>query len=314
MPLKVPRNLPPLPPKLHNDIGLMTAREKLAAANAKKVGAPHSLATRSAPVPERPRTSHGREEEKPPRKKIAQASEVNIANKVHILSLDDSTGEERPRADLAKERKSQRRSDSIEDLVPPPLTCELRTIDIRQLIGTIKPILEHPVRAFTPLIIDPSQRIDLFFQYSADYSGIFVEAKKILVESVIQKKVTHLQALEGMRQQLVQAMKYGRTLVVRMADSAIHFKTTFSHKDYFPLELFEAGGRNMRKEEIYSLVIRPEDTDKGIFVVQPEFCVVVTSMFELEDFQEFLEPSLPMDLMIPIFILPSPERHQEYDA
>ena len=45
---------------------------------------------------------------------------------------------------------------------------------------------------------------------------------------VATKRQTHEEVMEGLRQQLVACMRYGKTLYVRLADSACDFAGTFS--------------------------------------------------------------------------------------
>ena len=122
------------------------------------------------------------------------------------------------------------------------LVKDLRTINIKLLVDTIKPIIEHP-RPCTPLLIDPTDRVNIFFTYSGDYSGLFVDAKKILVQTMIRQEITTDEALEELRCILVNAMKHGRTLVVCMGDSATDFLHKFHGDNTFPVQdLFVRAG------------------------------------------------------------------------
>ncbi|TPX59695.1 hypothetical protein PhCBS80983_g02304 [Powellomyces hirtus] len=193
-------------------------------------------------------------------------------------------------------------NDDVE-LPPPPLSRELRSIDIRHLIDTLKPIVEHPVRPYTPLILDRSRRVGTFFQYSSDFDGIFIPAKKFLLQTLVQKTMTMQEALETLRGTLVTAMKYGRTLVIDMADSATDFLHKFTSDTEFPSAIVLAEcGRKIAREEHWSRVVREEDKEKGVFVVREGFKVIITSVFELEDYEDFLKSAIPMDEMIPIHI------------
>ncbi|KAJ3299558.1 hypothetical protein HK104_008444 [Borealophlyctis nickersoniae] len=195
------------------------------------------------------------------------------------------------------------------DAPPPPLSLTLRRIPIRALVDTITPILSHPVRPYTPLILDRSRRVDLFFQYSADFSGIFIEAKKMLLDTIVHRRTTHAEAMETCRRALVAAMKYGRTLVISMADSATDFAKKFTSETEFPAHLvMEQGGRRFaNEEELRNKVIRDEDLECGVFVVREGFRVVITSMFLLEEYEEFLRNSLPLNEMIPVYVEPDGE-------
>jgi hypothetical protein len=178
-------------------------------------------------------------------------------------------------------------------------------INIKKLIDTIQPILSHPKTPKTPLIIDRSNRTDTFFQYAGEYSGLFIEAKKYLVEVLVKKTMTFVQAMEELRLELVTAMKYGRTLVIRMSDTATDFVHKFTKEDSFPvLDLFVEGGRRMHLEEYWSKVVRKDELEHGTFQVKAGFCVVITTGFLLSDYFGFLSKSLPMDQLVPVYIEP----------
>ncbi|KAJ3318183.1 hypothetical protein HDV06_000770 [Boothiomyces sp. JEL0866] len=189
---------------------------------------------------------------------------------------------------------------NIEEPNEFPIYPELTRIDIRALVDTMEPIITNPRRAYTPLIVDPSHRVDIFFEYSADYSGVFIDAKKYMVEAFVKKSKTINQCLLEMKEILLNAMKCGKTLVFHMGDSATNFVTKFNHPDIFPsLDILAEAGRKMKLEENYRKL-----TDDPQFVCRNEFCVVVTSGFQVEDYREFLCHSLPLDEMVAIYIMP----------
>ncbi|KAJ3273920.1 hypothetical protein HDV01_003751 [Terramyces sp. JEL0728] len=184
---------------------------------------------------------------------------------------------------------------------PFPVYPELTRIDIRALVDTIEPIITHPRRAYTPLIIDPTHRVDMFFEYSADYSGLFLDAKKYMIEAFVKKSKTIPQCLQEMKEILLNAMKHGKTFVFHMGDSATNFVTKFNHPDIFPsLDILSESGRKMKLEENYRKL-----TDDPQFVCRDEFCVVVTTAFQVEDYRDFLCNSLPLDELVAIYIQPA---------
>lgn len=190
----------------------------------------------------------------------------------------------------------------------PLISRELRKINIKQLVDTIQPLIEGSV---TPLILDNSGRCDIFFQYSGDYSGIFVDAKKILVQTLIQKVVTMEETLEQLRGLLVSALKYGRTLVIHMGDTACDFMNKFNSSDCFPVQdLFVEAGQRFKSEKYWEKVVRPQDREHGTFIVRPEFSVLIISAFSLEDYEEFLEKAIPLTECCPIYIQPAPQQNQ----
>ena len=89
----------------------------------------------------------------------------------------------------------------------------------------------------TVLLVDPSpdKLIDTYYAYQ---SSQVVEAKRLVLEEGTGKK-THEATLEGLRQQLVAAMRYGQTLYIRLADSACDFSHAYSDDAQFPLALFD---------------------------------------------------------------------------
>lgn len=190
-------------------------------------------------------------------------------------------------------------------LILTKMTLELRRINMKQLIETIKPLIENKI---TPLILDQSERCDIFFQYSGDFSGLFVEAKKILVETLIFKKVSMKETLENLRKILVNCLKFGRTLVLRMTDSACDFMNNFSHPDFFPASdlLIEAGQR-FKKEEYWKRVVREQDLEHGTFIVKDEFCVVILSTLSVNEYKEVLENAIPISKCATVFIEPPSE-------
>ncbi|KAJ3147108.1 hypothetical protein HDU86_008104 [Geranomyces michiganensis] len=266
-------------------------------AKKKVVAAPHSLATR---VPPKPSVS---------RKKAAAPKPRDSASAAECAPAEPTL-----MVVLPPERPILAHDVTDKDLPPPPLNRSLRSIDIRTLVDVLKPIVEHPIRPYTPLILDRSRRVETFFQYSADFDGIFLPAKKFLLKTLVQKTMTLDEALEEMRGLLVTAMKYGRTLVVDMADSATDFMHKFTRADAFPAaEVLSECGRRMTKEDNWAKVVRDADRENGVFVVRQGFKVVVTSVFLLEDYEEFLSSALPMDEMIPIHILPALGDADSYD-
>ncbi|KAI9202294.1 uncharacterized protein BJ171DRAFT_584203 [Polychytrium aggregatum] len=184
-----------------------------------------------------------------------------------------------------------------------PLETGLRRIQLQGLVDAIKPILTHPVRPYTPLILDRAGHTDAFFTYASEYGGLFVDAKKFLSQVSIQKTMDLAQALEEMRRTLVSAMKYGKTLVIRMANTAVDFQSKFTGPTTFPTaDLLVEGGRRFHEERYWRSVVRDEDMDTGCFLCRPEFCVVVTTTFAKEDYREYLEKALPLGEMIPVCI------------
>lgn len=177
----------------------------------------------------------------------------------------------------------------------------------------------------TPLIIDTSddEKVCTYLSYQTDHS--ILEAK-----SMILKLASHslLDALEYARRMLVNAMKHGKTLVIRMGTSAPDFKSTF-HDDnlhkllnqenctdfktcesktnyesidvkknhYFPKEAILEGGRLLRDvgssrdfQTWADKLFREEDSfpHKNIAYCRDEFRVCFVSQLAPEDIDECL--------------------------
>lgn len=186
----------------------------------------------------------------------------------------------------------------------------------------------------TPLLIDSDAErlVDTYYTYQA---AIIVEAKKMVLD-VAMKRKTREEVLEYLRQQLVNCMKYGQTLYIRMADSACDFVTTFTSDDTFPLAVFDratiesltefrdCGGENLwGSSHPLARCLREDDLSQGIF--QPRFShkarsadgadekregfdVIVATQFKPDAFAEFLSDALPLRLLQPICPLPSTVR------
>ncbi len=109
----------------------------------------------------------------------------------------------------------------------------------------------------TPLIIDSSfdQKVCTFFSYQTDM--ILLEAKTMIMMT---KNRGLLSTMEYCRIALVNAMKYGKTLVINMSNSSPNFKEIYCDENlqkelqikedskeyqqsYFPKEVLVEGGR-----------------------------------------------------------------------
>jgi len=103
---------------------------------------------------------------------------------------------------------------------------------------------------------------------------------------------------EEMRQKLVNSMKFGKTLVIAMQSSAADIVESYNGKDTFPVpEVFIPD--QICNESVWKQFVKEEDmhypnTNVKIFIVKPEFQVVLTSQFSVEDYSDFLENALPL--------------------
>ncbi|KAI9341391.1 hypothetical protein BDR26DRAFT_312015 [Obelidium mucronatum] len=168
---------------------------------------------------------------------------------------------------------------------------------LQMLIDTI-----HKQAKYTPLLIDPSGRVDTYFTYAGN--GHVVDTKKYLVQCDIQKIITKEDVKEDIRRQIVAGLKHGKTMVFAMLNSAFGFKKYFD-PSFFPEQILEHSGVKFLEEDIYKPCLRKEDYDEfGRFWPNEEFPFrsVVTTLFELEDYEDFLTSNLNLEHFMPIYI------------
>ena len=181
----------------------------------------------------------------------------------------------------------------------------------------------------TPLLIDSTEErlVDVYYSYQA---AITLEAKKLVLD-VAMKRRSHSEVMEALREQLVNCMKFGQTLYIRLADSACDFVHSFTSDDHFPLAVFDhavvASLANYRLDNLWgsdhplAKCLRSEDLSQGIF--QPRFShkasegdddrregfdVVVSTHMKPNEVGEMLADSLPLALLQPICPQPSSVR------
>jgi hypothetical protein len=164
----------------------------------------------------------------------------------------------------------------------------------------------------TPLLVDNSDShvVDTFFLYRAVQ---VIEAKQMVVEERTGRRNV-AQCLEQARQRLVNAMRYGQTLYVRMSNTACAFTTRYSSPTSLPLAIFDQRaidelrtrftgplGENLfGSAHPLARVLREADTEHGHFSCRPGFEVVLSTHLAKDDFRQLLERALPMELLQPI--------------
>uniref|UniRef100_A0A0G4FUI3 Uncharacterized protein n=1 Tax=Chromera velia CCMP2878 TaxID=1169474 RepID=A0A0G4FUI3_9ALVE len=140
-----------------------------------------------------------------------------------------------------------------------------------------------------PLFLDKSGNVDRFFSYR---HTTIVEAKKHLMSKVQGKTVEEVR--EDLRKELVMALKFGKTLLIRMTNSAVDFKGQFFEENTFPEALFDTDFGSSKDK--YMAVVRESDLENRIFVPRGDkWEVVISSEFEAEDAEEFLKEVLPLE-------------------
>ena len=172
-----------------------------------------------------------------------------------------------------------------------------------------------------PLVIDntSAKAVDTFYMYR---SVPILEAKKMFMDE--RTGASRESVLDEARQKLVQAMKGGCTLYIRLANSACDFLHKYTNPASFPIDVFDQThvqtirethtlGRGdgdcvslAGSEHPFAAALRPEDLDAGsLFFARDGFDVVVCTHFETADIDDFLKGSIPLDKLQPIKIYQS---------
>jgi hypothetical protein len=163
----------------------------------------------------------------------------------------------------------------------------------------------------TPLVLDGTsdKAVDAHFLYAP---ATIVEAKQLVLQ-VRQAGVSLDDAREGLRKQLMHAMRYGHILVVRLANSAADFKGTYCTDDAFPHAVFERPKwpsdasleASASCTSPFAKVLRPKDVAGagGRFHVSRDFRVVLTSTFKPDSYARLLGEALPLAHLQPIHIV-----------
>jgi hypothetical protein len=139
----------------------------------------------------------------------------------------------------------------------------------------------------TPLILDasPDDRVCTFFSYQPGV--IILEAKQLVVEG---NRRGQKHCWEISRKALVNAMKHGKLLVIRLGTTAPDFIGKFCDDTHFPLSVFLTAGSELRSEDWVSRLFRPEDSfpHKNFAICRDEFRVCVASQMPLGVIDEYL--------------------------
>lgn len=144
------------------------------------------------------------------------------------------------------------------------------TIVYCDIFGFEKAIDDAFQNGLTPIILDSSHDDKVCTFYSYQPNAIILEAKTLIVQSA---KTSLEQSLEFCRRSLVNAMKFGKTMIVRLGTSAPDFRTTFNDSvlcrqgydvlkpcsGYFPEEVFVKGGVGMFEDGVPERIFREED-------------------------------------------------------
>ena len=159
----------------------------------------------------------------------------------------------------------------------------------------------------TPLLIDGTKEkaVDAFFLY---VPTAVVEAKRLVVD--VRMAGTPLEvAREKLRENLVHAMRWGLTLLIRLANSAADFKNQYCAPDTFPLAVFDRSkhptGRDANADPMWSPIFRPTDiaSEGGRLHVPSSFRVCVSTFFAPTTYADLLKESLPLEALRPMHIV-----------
>ena len=106
----------------------------------------------------------------------------------------------------------------------------------------------------TPLLVDhsPQHVVDSFYSYK---DTEFLEGKQLFMEE--RGGTSRPELMERARKQLVNAMRHGLTLYIRLANSACDFVGRYSGDDTLPLAIFDQSTTESLIEEYAAGWIRP---------------------------------------------------------
>lgn len=180
-------------------------------------------------------------------------------------------------------------------------------IKLPQLLEAVDKAYE---KGKTPLIIDNTEgfRTEVFFQYQ---SAQIIEGKKLIVEKAKGSSVEDLMAEVRDKFWAAHCFKYGSTVVFRLANSAPDFKNTFKSEVFPTLALLDANevkkvlgheqSDNFKGSPFFAMCANDDQrTEHTCMGVHDKFRVVAITQFQEADYQEFLDPMFPLDLMQPI--------------
>lgn len=120
----------------------------------------------------------------------------------------------------------------------------------------------------TPLILDTSNDDQVCTFYSYQVNAIILETKGMILS-----RQPLLKCMEAARNCLVNAMKFGKLLVIRLGTSSPDFRGKFNDENlkevditlrdsllsYFPIEVFLSGGLQLHDEFWVRKLFREED-------------------------------------------------------
>lgn len=224
---------------------------------------------------------------------------------------DDEDAAERARLDASREAFWQAREE--EQCWVVPLGRDLATMPwlSHRSVGVLEAMQRARLHGRTPLLVDNTahRAVDTFFAYRAVQ---VLELKEMVVDEHTGRR-SHAEVMENARQRLVNAMRYGQTLYVRLSNTVPALRTRYTAADTLPLAILDhavvaallpftgiVADNLADSEHPLARVLREADTEHGHFSVRPGFDVVVSTHLAAEGVAEALASALPMELLQPI--------------
>jgi hypothetical protein len=176
--------------------------------------------------------------------------------------------------------------------------AQYRTIELTELLDVIGEIV---AKGKTPLIVDNSEddKVNTFYRYRTVQ---LIDGKKMGLDKSM-KNVPVADIMEEKRKQLVTALKFGTPVIIALTKAVTDFVGTFNDASaaekfnlptgegaFFPLDVFEGGGKHLLEQEHLDKLFRADDRDQGHAIARDpqNFYVAVTTQFAPEDFEEYL--------------------------
>eukprot|EP00415_Alexandrium_ostenfeldii_P001964 UN1964 len=162
----------------------------------------------------------------------------------------------------------------------------------------------------TALILDNTEghRAEAYFALRGSH---IIECKKLIVDKAKGSKAEDLLEEERDRFMSLNCFKHGSAVVVRLANTACDLKGTFNSETFPTLAMLDrtAVGKvlgpdnagNMKTSPFLKMARSPdEELELTCDGIDESFTVVVASQFSEEDYQEFLQNMIPLDLLQPM--------------
>mmetsp|Transcript_122463 Transcript_122463/g.357571 ORF Transcript_122463/g.357571 Transcript_122463/m.357571 type:complete len:350 (-) Transcript_122463:114-1163(-) len=171
-------------------------------------------------------------------------------------------------------------------------------------------IKEAHKKGKTALILDttPNQRAEAYFLHNGSH---IIECKKLIVDKAKGAKAEDLLEEERERMWSGRCFKFGQTVLFRLANTACDLKGTFNSEIFPSLAMLNRAevakvlgpeNTNHVKDSPFFKMARSQDEEMDLTCmgIHEKFGVVVLSHFSEEDFTEFLQNMIPLDLLQPM--------------